>query len=53
MGLMATPQSTAITSFFTVTCPVSISTSTSANCPAKGGGESVATKEAVAMICRC
>ena len=37
-GLMAMPQSTAMTSFFTVTCPVSVSTSTAAYWAAKGGG---------------
>ena len=39
-GLIGTPQSTAITSRLTVTCPVSMSTSTSANWAAYGGGDS-------------
>ena len=37
-GLTMMPQSSAITSFSTVTCPVSVSTVTVANCAAKGGG---------------
>ena len=50
IGLMGTPQSTAMTRAFTVTWPVSMSTSTSANWAAYGGGDSVATYEAVPMI---
>ena len=49
-GLTVTPQSTAITSLVTVTSPVLVSTSTSANCAANGAGESAATCDAVPMI---
>ena len=38
-GLTMTPESTAITSLSTFTCPVSISRVTSANWAAKGGGD--------------
>ena len=50
-GLIAMPQSTTITSFSTVTWPVSVSTSTSANWAAKGGGlTGLDMCDAVAMI---
>ena len=48
---MAVPQSTAMTSFLTVTWPVSVSTSTSAYWAPKGGGECMDMCDAVAMIC--
>ncbi len=50
-GLIARPQSTALTSFSTRTSPVSVSTSTSANCAVNGGGDFSDTAEAVPMIC--
>ena len=53
IGLMATPQSTAITIFTTVTWPVSMSTSSSTNWAANGGGQSGETCEPVPMICSC
>src|SRR5262245_15078253 len=49
-GLITWPQSTASTSFNTVTRPVSTSTSTSAKTAANGGGESYDMCEAPAMI---
>ena len=49
--MIGTPQSTAVTSLVTLTSPVSVSTSTSANCAANGGGESLETCDAVPMIC--
>ena len=49
-GLTTCPQSTASTTFNTRTRPVSVSTSTSANTAANGGGESYDMCDACAMI---
>src|SRR5262245_28488794 len=49
-GFTTCPQSTASTTFTTVTRPVSVSTSTSAKTAANGGGESYDMWDAVAMI---
>ena len=46
------PQSSAITSLSTVTWPLSVSTVTSANCAANGGGDTGDMYDATAMICR-